>query len=689
MERNNLNDNEPKITSKMQDLFNNYNSNKTLDSKKLNLERYNSFNDYNKNDNNNNNNDNNNNNYIKNNTEKLDKKFTIQRKNNLLNYNNTFKNMDIYVEPILLYIDDNNTRVSEIIIQNYECKFIFDNEIQLEFLKLVHFTAKYFEFPIFYFFKGFYNDETKITTITLKDYRSFKIKSHNNQILKQLKDFANNTLDLYLYAKNYKKSQDKKNKIYPKNGWELYDPICEYLRQEIEFSDNKFCFSYKNNDYKLCDTYPNILVIPKDFDNDEIFKVASSRMKNRFPILSFYYHKLEITKNENSFPTINKEIKSYLYRSSQIKTGGIIFKSKNLEVEYINRIMNIENNNNGFIVFDCRPAINAKANTLKGAGVEDIKMYKNCQNIIFGCIENIHCVRQSLKKALLKAYYGKESIVKGKISFNIDNSNMKNFLSKFEDTKWLEYISDILIGSITVSNHLIKGINVLVHCSDGWDRTSQICSLVQIILDPFFRTIEGFAILIEKEWISFGHQFATRNGCDFRKEKKKERSPVFVQFLHCVYQMILQYPTAFEFNSNLLLFLCREIYSNKYGNFLFNCEKDLIFYEAKKLTVSIWSDVFLEKNKYLNDLYKKLDEPINIKGEMQYLSIWNDYFFQFDKLGRVTENNYVFDKNEYVTNVVEEKKKSILELLNIIKENGLEGKIKDNKFYKLFKEELK
>ena len=153
--------------------------------------------------------------------------------------------------------------------------------------------------------------------------------------------------------------------------------------------------------------------------------------------------------------------------------------------------------------------------------------------------------------------------------------------------------------------------------------------------------------------------------------------------------MILQYPTAFEFNSNLLLFLCREIYSNKYGNFLFNSEKDLIYYEAKKLTVSIWSDVFLEKNKYLNDLYKKLDEPINIKGEMQYLSIWNDYFFQFDKLGRVTENNYVFDKNEYVTNVVEEKKKSILELLNIIKENGLEGKIKDNKFYKLFKEELK
>ena len=182
--------------------------------------------------------------------------------------------------------------------------------------------------------------------------------------------------------------------------------------------------------------------------------------------------------------------------------------------------MNMENNNKGFIIYDCRPFMNAKANTLKGAGIEEIKKYKNCQDLIFGFIENIHLVRESLKKALLKAYYGKESIVKGKVVFNINNSNMKNFLSKFEDTKWLDYISDLLIGSINVANNLMKGNNVLVHCSDGWDRTAQICSLVQIILDPFFRTIEGFAILIEKEWVSFGHQFATRNGCDFRKEKK-------------------------------------------------------------------------------------------------------------------------------------------------------------------------
>ena len=598
--------------------------------------------------------------------------------------NSLYKNIE-YVEKIGLYIDDNNLKGSEFIIKNHICKFEFDYEVFMKMINLVHFNPKYFEFPIFYFYKGSYCKETRTTTITLKDYRSYKLLSHNDKILTLLQNCANNMQDLISYAKNYKMMQEQDKVIYSKNGWDIYDPYCEYLRQGIDFFNNQFNFSENNLNYKVCETYPSVLVLPKQFDNDEIFKIAGSRMKNRFPILSYYYHKFLVN---DGLHAQNVEIKSYLYRSAQIKTGGIIFKAKNLEVEYMNKIMNVDNNNKGFIIFDCRPPLNAKANSLKGAGVEDIKNYNNCQQLIFGNIENIHAVRQSLKSALLKAYYGKESIVKGKVAFNIDKLNMKNFLSKFEETKWLQYISDLLQGGITVANNLKKGINVLVHCSDGWDRTSQICSLAQIILDPFFRTIEGFAVLVEKEWVSFGHQFATRNGLSFGKRKKGERSPIFVQFIHAVYQMTLQFPTAFEFNSNLLLFLCKEVYSNKYGTFLFDCERDLMNYEGKKNTISIWSDVFLEKNNYINDIYKEIKDDINVKGELQYLNIWNDYFFQFDKLGRVNENNIYIDKVQNLSNVIKENKKSILELLKIIKENGLENEMKDNKFYNLYNNEL-
>ena len=39
-----------------------------------------------------------------------------------------------------------------------------------------------------------------------------------------------------------------------------------------------------------------------------------------------------------------------------------------------------------------------------------------------------------------------------------------------------------------------EGVSVLVHCSDGWDRTAQTCSLSSIMLDPYYRTIQGFQV---------------------------------------------------------------------------------------------------------------------------------------------------------------------------------------------------
>ena len=41
-----------------------------------------------------------------------------------------------------------------------------------------------------------------------------------------------------------------------------------------------------------------------------------------------------------------------------------------------------------------------------------------------------------------------------------------------------------------------EGISVLVHCSDGWDRTAQTTSLASLMLDPYYRTIEGFQVNI-------------------------------------------------------------------------------------------------------------------------------------------------------------------------------------------------
>src|SRR3546814_5950098 len=39
---------------------------------------------------------------------------------------------------------------------------------------------------------------------------------------------------------------------------------------------------------------------------------------------------------------------------------------------------------------------------------------------------------------------------------------------------------------------------VMTPSSHGWDRTAQLTSLAQIILDPYYRTLVGFENLIEK-----------------------------------------------------------------------------------------------------------------------------------------------------------------------------------------------
>lgn len=71
---------------------------------------------------------------------------------------------------------------------------------------------------------------------------------------------------------------------------------------------------------------------------------------------------------------------------------------------------------------------------------------------------------------------------------------MSSFLSGLESSGWLKHIKAILDTSWFIAQAVEQGISVVVHCSDGWDRTAQVCSLAAMLLDPYYRSIQGFQV---------------------------------------------------------------------------------------------------------------------------------------------------------------------------------------------------
>jgi myotubularin-related protein 1/2 len=149
-------------------------------------------------------------------------------------------------------------------------------------------------------------------------------------------------------------------------------------------------------------------------------------------------------------------------------------------------------NNNTYVIADARPLINSLINQAAGKGSENEKYYENT-TVVYLDIPNIHVVRKSYD-TLCDACTDETSWLK-----TVDASG------------WLTNLTKVLKGALKIVHCIAyEDLSVLVHCSDGWDRTAQLTSLSMLMLDPYYRTLRGFLVLIEKEWLSFGHKFADR-----------------------------------------------------------------------------------------------------------------------------------------------------------------------------------
>ncbi len=151
------------------------------------------------------------------------------------------------------------------------------------------------------------------------------------------------------------------------------------------------------------------------------------------------------------------------------------------------------------LIVDARPTVNALAMQAVGLGSENMDNYRFATKVYLG-IDNIHVMRDSLNKVI-------DTLKESDLTPLAPN---REALAK---SGWLKHIAGILDGASLIARQVgLQHSHVLIHCSDGWDRTSQLSALSQVCLDPYYRTLGGFIILVEKDWLSFGHMFRHRSG---------------------------------------------------------------------------------------------------------------------------------------------------------------------------------
>lgn len=168
-------------------------------------------------------------------------------------------------------------------------------------------------------------------------------------------------------------------------------------------------------------------------------------------------------------------------------------------------------------IIDCRPKTAAMANRATGHGYESSTNYPTSQ-LTFQNIGNIHAMRDSHNRLT--------QLLQSVSAVDVE------WLSLVESTKWLTNIRMVLNAAYRTAHAVMRDkTSVLVHCSHGWDRTSQVVALAQIMLDPYYRTFRGFQVLVEKDFLSFGHPFQLRHayGQDPKSRSEDQISPIFLQ----------------------------------------------------------------------------------------------------------------------------------------------------------------
>ncbi|CAB1319631.1 unnamed protein product [Coregonus sp. 'balchen'] len=405
--------------------------------------------------------------------------------------------------------------------------------------------------------------------------------------------------------------------------------VTSWFKNEVERmgfdTQNAWRISDINSKFRLCSSYPQQLLVPAWITDKELENVAAFRSWKRFPAVVFRHQSSgaviarcgqpEVSwwgwRNADDEHLVQSIARACAVDCSSCKhlangsyingTNGIIGANDLVDTDFESSLTNSSEvetlaiQPQKLLILDARSYAAAVANRAKGGGCECPEYYPNCEVVFMG-MANIHSIRKSFQSLRFLC---------------TQMPDPANWLSALESTKWLQHLSLLLKAALLVVNAVDRDHRpVLVHCSDGWDRTPQIAALSKLLLDPYYRTIEGFQVLVETEWLDFGHKFADRCGHGENSEDLNERCPVFLQWLDCVHQLQRQFPCSFEFNDAFLVKMVQHSYSCLFGTFLCNSGKEREDRQVRERTCSVWSLLRPANRALRNMLYSSHSETV-------------------------------------------------------------------------------
>ena len=401
------------------------------------------------------------------------------------------------------------------------------------------------------------------------------------------------------------------------NCWELYIVEKEYKRMGINF-DNQWRVTKMNHKFRVVENGASEYVVPFDINDEMVLRMSTFRAGGRFPHLVWGNNRSQFILRTSGLHSVADSL-----------TGVSSIANSRDEVTLLRKTIQMAKTDHINFIFMEDKKVTVPEN-------EDSSLVTHYYFLNLPSTVQLCDSFTKLSHVINKPFYKQPTRSSSTLSTYSDkeSSNFVNprteFFEAVAQSKVLDNTYVFLLNACKIAKKLEEEPVCVLASVEGTGAVGTISSLVQLFLDSYYRTVVGFCILVEKEFLSFGHSFG-----NFTKKREIDApSSIFLTFIDCVWQIQQQLPQFFEFNELYLEFIINSLYSCRYGTFLSPDERTKITSKISKICPSLWVDSINEKSFINLNYYQSSDVPLlpSFKCEKSHIKLWSFYLSQKNKL---------------------------------------------------------